>query len=417
MLDLGQFSSPRSRGGGAKRRRGDPRSQHSPEQPPFQDLNQGLQRLREEDLDAVLASSMDQDMVDLRRHINGCEAEFQRRLTRFDTGEGYAASGALNSKPWLRWQCHLSPAVASDRVEVSRLLALLPQTTQAFAAGDISYQHAAMIARTAERLGDKMEENAETIMVTAAKDMDLARLRIVTMQLRHYMDPDGVLEDANEADELRFLQLSQTLDGVFYLNGRLDNEGGAILQAALNALAGPPAPDDNRTPRQRRADAVVELARQQLDKGHLPEVGGQRPHLAVTVDLATLAKQPGSWAAELEWGQLIPAETARRLACDAAITPILRGSESNQPRAENTMRVPSGSQRRALVVRDRGCRFPSCDRPPDWTDAHHIRHWADGGKTEMENLILLCRRHHRMVHEEGWQLVWSLDRTLVAVPP
>jgi Domain of unknown function (DUF222)/HNH endonuclease len=391
--------------------------QTSPSQPPFQDLSQGLQGLREEVLDAVPASCMDQDLVALRRHINGCEAEFTRRLTRFDTGQGYAASGALNPKPWLRWQCNLSPSAASDRVEVSRGLASLPQTTQAFADGDISYQHAAMIARTAEKLGDKMESNAETIMVTAAKDMDPARFRVVTVQLRHYMDPDSVLDDANDSNELRFLHLSQTLDGVFYLNGRLDAEGGATLQTALNALGGPPASDDKRSPKQRRADSLVELARQQLDHGDLPEVGGQRPHLVVTVQMATLSKQPSSPAAELEWAQAIPAETARRLACDAAVTPIFLGSESEQPHAGSTTRVPAGSQRKALVVRDRGCRFPSCDRPPDWTDAHHIRHWADGGKTEMDNLVLLCRRHHRMVHEEGWRLIVIQDGDVVAVPP
>jgi hypothetical protein len=161
----------------------------------------------------------------------------------------------------------------------------------------------------------------------------------------------------------------------------------------------------------------VELARRQLDQGELPEVGGRRPHLSVIVDAATLAKQPGSAAAELEWVGPIPAETARRLACDAAITPILYGSESNQPRSDRTTRTISGSQRTALVVRDRGCRFPGCDRPPGWTDAHHIHHWADGGKHQMDNLVLLCRRHHRMVHEEGWQIVWNQDRELVAVPP
>jgi hypothetical protein len=296
-------------------------------------------------------------------------------------------------------------------------LADLPQTTEAFAEGDFSYPHAAMIARTAEKLGEKMEANAETILVTAAKELDLGRLHVVTVKLRHFMDPDSVREEANESHERRFLSLSQTLDGVFYLNGRLDSEGGAILQTALNALGGPPTADDKRTPKQRRADLLVELARQQLDGGTLPEVGGQRPHLAVTVSMATLANRPGSPAADLEWAQPIPAETARRLACDAAITPIFLDSESSQPQAGQTSRSISGSQRRALVVRDKGCRFPGCDRPPDWTDAHHLQHWADGGKHVLDNLVLLCRRHHRMVHEEGWQLVVTADGEIVALTP
>jgi hypothetical protein len=211
-----------------------------------------------------------------------------------------------------------------------------------------------------------------------------------------------VLRDANEAHDRRFLYLSQTLDGVFYLNGRLDAEGGATLQTALDSLIGPPAHGDDRSARQRRADAAVELARRQLDGGQLPEVGGQKPHLMVTVEMATLAKEPGSRAADLEWAQPIPAETARRLACDAAITPIINGE------ADHTSRVLPGAMRRALMARDKGCRVPGCDCPVAWTDAHHIKHWADGGATTLNNLTLLCRRHHRLVHEEGWT---------VAIPP
>jgi Domain of unknown function (DUF222)/HNH endonuclease len=391
--------------------------QPSPDQTPFQNMDQGLKRLRQEDLHAVPAAAMGDDMEELRRIINGAEAEFTRRLRRFDKGGGYASTAALTAKAWLRWKCNFSPSAAADRVAVSRELASLPQATEAFADGDFSYPHAAMIARTAEKLGNKMETNAETILVSAAKELDLARLHVVTVKLRHFMDPDSVREEANESHERRFLSLSQTLDGVFYINGRFDSEGGAILQTALNALGGLPTPDDKRTPKQRRADLLVELARQQLDGGNLPEVGGQRPHLAVTVSMATLANQPGSPAADLEWAQPIPAETARRLACDAAITPVFLGSESDQPQAGQTSRSISGSQRKALVVRDKGCRFPGCDRPPDWTDAHHLKHWADGGKHVLDNLVLLCRRHHRMVHEEGWQLVITADGDIAAIRP
>jgi len=380
-------------------------------------MHRALQRLREEDLHALPASEMGPDMEELRRLINGMEAECTRRLQRFDSGGGYAATQALTAQAWLRWKCNFSPAAASGRVAVARELADLPQTTEAFADGDFSYAHAAMIARTAEKLGDKMESNAETILVSAAKELDLARLRVVTIKLQHFMDPDSVREEANESHELRFLHLSQTLDGVFYINGRFDSEGGAILQTALNALSGPPTPDDKRSPKQRRADALVELARQKLDSGTLPAVGGQKPHLTVTVSMATLANQPGSPPADLEWAQPIPAETARRLACDAAVTPIFLDSESNQPRAGQTSRSISGSQRKALVFRDKGCRFPGCDRPADWTDVHHLKHWADGGKHVMDNMILLCRRHHRMVHEEGWQLVITAEGNIVALMP
>ncbi|HSS93564.1 MAG TPA: DUF222 domain-containing protein, partial [Candidatus Dormibacteraeota bacterium] len=256
-----------------------------------------------------------------------------------------------------------------------------------------------------------MEANAEDILVTAARELDPDRFRSVTAHLLHCLQPDGFLADANEAHERRFLYLSQTFGGVFYLNGRLDAEGGATLQTALDSIMGPPAHHDERTPAQRRADAAVEMGRRLLDGGTLPEVGGQKPHLVVNVDMSTLTKEPGARAAELEWAQPIPAETARRLACDAAITPIVNGE------ADHTSRAVPGPRRHALVARDKGCRMPGCDMPAAWTDAHHLKHWADGGSSTLENLVLLCRRHHRQVHEEGWTLELHPNRELVAVPP
>src|SRR5216684_2472453 len=370
----------------------------------FQQINSLLDQLSGEDLTAVAAESMGDDQIALQRISNRVQAEALRRLRRFDSGQGYANSLALSAKGWLSWKCNLTYPAASNQVEVARALESLPQTSKALADGDISYRHASLIARTSEQLGDRMEAHAEEILVTAAKKLDPQSLRQVTAHLRHCLQPDEVLRDANEAHEKRFLYLSQTLGGVFYLNGRLDAEGGAVLQTALNSVMGPPAPDDDRTARQRRVDAAVEMARRQLDGGRLPEVGGQKPHLMVTVDMATLAKEPGSRAAELEWAQPIPAETARRLACDCTITPILCGAESHQVEVANSSRVIPPAMKRALIARDKHCRFPGCDMPPAWTDGHHIKHWADGGPTELWNLLLFCRRHHRLFHEGGWKL-------------
>ena len=377
----------------------------------FQRINSLLDQLSSEDLNSLPASAMGNDQIALQRIGNRVQAEALRRLRRFDSGQGYASTLALSAKAWLRWKCNLSYPAASNQVEVARALDSLPQTTEAFADGDITYQHASLIARTSVQLGDKMEAHAESILVNSARELDPFSLRKVTGHLRHCLQPDEVLRDANEAQEKRFLYLSQTMDGVFYLNGRLDAEGGATLQTALDAVMGPPGRDDDRTARQRRADAAVEMGRRLLDGGALPEVGGQKPHLVVNVDMATLTKEPGSRAADLEWAQPIPAETARRLACDSAITPIINGE------ADHTSRAVAGATRRALVARDKGCWVPGCDCPPAWTDAHHIKHWADGGPTTLDNLVLLCRRHHRMVHEIGWTLNLQLKRELAAVPP
>ena len=383
----------------------------------FAAINSLLDGLAAEDLTAMPAETMGDDQIALQRICNRVQAEALRRLRRYDRGQGYAGSMALSAKAWLRWKCNLTYGVASDQVEVARLLEALPQTAKALADGDIGYRHASLIARTAERLGERWEARAEEIMVNAAKELDPLRLRYATAQLRHCLQPEQVLNDTNEQHERRFLYLSQTFDGIFRLDGQLDADGGAALQTALNAAMGLPAADDRRSAAERRADALTDIARRQLDGGQLPEVGGQKPHLMITVDMATLRKEPGSRAAELEWAQPIPAETARRLACDCTITPVLRGAESHQVEAGRTSRVIPPAMRRALITRDKHCRFPGCDRPVAWTDAHHLKHWADGGPTLPFNLALLCGRHHYATHEQGYRLEWGADGELVAIPP
>ena len=377
----------------------------------FREINAILDSLAGDDLNAMPAEAMGDDQIALQRIGNRVQAEGLRRLRRFDSGQGYAPSGALSARAWLRWQLNLTATTASERVAISRKLAAVPNTERALADGDISYRHVALIAETAGQLGDKFEPQAETILVDAAKELDPWRLQRAIWHLKHCLEPDGVLNDSNKANSRRFLHLSQTFDGVYRVDGWLDAEGGAVLNTALDSVMGPWREGDDRSATERRADAVVEMARRQLDGGQLPAVASQKPHLAVSVDMATLSKEPGSMAAELEWSQPIPAETARRLACDAAITPIIDGE------ADRTSRVVPAATRRALIARDKGCRFPGCDCPPAWTDAHHIKHWADGGATILDNLILLCRRHHRLVHEEGWTLELAHDRELIAIPP
>jgi hypothetical protein len=383
----------------------------------FREINSVLDQLAEEELTSVPAEAMADDQIALQRIGNRVQAEALRRLRRFDKGQGYASTLALTAKARLRWKCNLDRDAASRQLDVARQLESLPQTSKAFADGDISFTHVSLIAKTAKRLGDRMEAHAEGILVEAAKELDPRRLKYATMQLRHCLEPHEVLGDANEQHERRFLHMSQTFDGVFRIDGQLDAEGGATLQTAINSVMGPPAADDNRSPAQRRADAWVDIARRQLDGGHLPQVGGQKPHLMVTVDMTTLTKQPGSQAAELAWSQPIPAETARRLACDCTLTPVFRGAESHQVDAGRTSRVIPPAMRRALVARDKHCRFPGCDRPAAWTDGHHLKHWADGGPTLPFNLALLCGRHHHRVHEHGWRLEWGSEGALVAIPP
>jgi Domain of unknown function (DUF222) len=361
-----------------------------------------LERLQAEDISESSEACLGAELKELFRHRNAVDAEIQRRLLRLDRTQAYESDGSLTSKGWLRWNCNLTHAAASDRVELARQMQSLPLTTQALAAGDISYEQAALIARTRQQLGKLWPAESEEILVTAAREMDPVRLRRATTHLRYCVQPDGVLEEANAGDDRRFLHLNQTLGGVFVLNGQFGADDGATLKAALMSVLRPPTENDERSPAQRRADALIDLVKN----------GSPKPQVVVNVEMSTLAQEPGSPAAEMEWSHTpIHGETARRIACDCSVTPIVNGEPYQ------ASRVVPGAMRRALAARDKHCRFPGCDMPPAWTDAHHIQHWADGGPTKLFNLVLMYRRHHRLVHEGRWRLITAGDGLLQAVPP
>jgi hypothetical protein len=184
------------------------------------------------------------------------------------------------------------------------------------------------------------------------------------------------------------------------MDGNLDPETGGTVMTALRSVTDSWrrwGSDDPRTPAQRRADALGEVCRRWLDRSDRPVVGGERPHLTVVVDLDTLEGRDQQGADTGEGTRISP-DAVRRLACDAVVSRVVTSGPSAPLEAGRSTRVVSPSLRRALAVRDGGCAFPSCDRPVGWCDAHHIRHWADGGTTDLTNLVLLCRRHHTMTH-------------------
>ncbi|MGI8564502.1 MAG: DUF222 domain-containing protein [Candidatus Dormibacter sp.] len=359
------------------------------------------------------------ELTQLNRAINRLQAEFTRRTRILDQNQGWVATGALSTQAWLRRECHLSAAAAADRVRLGRRLEDLPKTASAFGEGAISLQHASLLCRTCEQVGVEPTREAEPILVGAARELDPRQLRIVTERFRYCTDPDGVAREVDATFERRYFDLSQTWDGIYFLNGMFDAESGEVLKTALNALLPPPAGDDHRSAGQRRADALLELCRQNLDSGSLPQRGGQKPHLHLLAGLGALQKLMGAAAPELNGQQMVPAETAHLLACDAGLSTDTSGQngEGCADALSHMSRVVSGATRRALWQRDGGCRFPGCDRPPGWTDAHHIVHWADGGETKLGNLVLLCRRHHRQVHEQGWRLMREMGGSLQALPP
>jgi hypothetical protein len=220
------------------------------------------------------------------------------------------------------------------------------------------------------------------------------------------------LERAEERAARR-VELTWSPDGAggSWLRGRLDAEGTAVVRAALDPLAAPqPSTADGPDPRsagRRRGEALVEVCRRVLAGGELPAAGGSRPLVVVTVPLTTLTDRVG--AGVLDDGTPISPAAARRLACDAAVLPAVLGGASQPLELGRTRRLFTGPIRRALVLRDRGCAFPGCDRPPGWCEAHHIHHWADGGPTTLANGVLLCGTHHRLVEQGDWTVRLAAD--------
>ncbi len=374
-------------------------------------------RLALDDLEGCGDVALGARLHELRRVAAALDGEFARTLAVFDARAAGQADGAASTQAWLRWRTRLHPREAHQRVAVARALADLQATAGALAAGTVSHGHAAVIASTAADVGPAYARAAEPILLEAARTMDPGALRRLAMRIRHAVDAEGAVADAERAFKRRRLHISSTFGGLVAIDGLLDPEGGATVIAAPTAMSTPRPVGDPRSPAQARADAMVELARRALDSGDLPEQSGERPHLTVTVDLAGLRGDDGTRPAELGWTGPISAEAARRIACDAGVCRVLMTGKSQVLDVGRTTRVVPTATRKALAVRDGGCRFPGCFRPPPFTDAHHIISWLDGGVTALDNLVLLCRFHHRWVHERRWRIRVDPDGSVEVRPP
>jgi hypothetical protein len=260
---------------------------------------------------------------------------------------------------------------------------------------------AALLLADAQAADPDQFERSEQMLLELARTLSVRDLIRAIEHWKMLADPRAAEAAAERRFARRALYVSPTLDGMVRVDGDLDPETGQTLITALGSMVDRSAREgggtDLRTPAQRRADALGEICRRYLDSSDRPVVAGERPHVLVSVDLQTLQGSGGR--AELQDAGPITPEAARRLACDADLSRVVtRGPSEPLEIGRRTPVVPP-ALRRAVVARDRGCRFPGCGRPQAWCDAHHVVHWADGGETSLSNLVLLCRPHHRMVHE------------------
>lgn len=303
--------------------------------------------------------------------------------------EGYGSTTA-----WLMAVSGDPAAVCRSRFATATSLREMPETRAAFAAGEVSEPRVRLLAQ-ARALAPQQFSRDEATLVGQAGSVPSQQLPQVLAEWRRRTDPEGAVADAERLHRLRALHISPAWSGMVHLDGDLDPEGGSVVLAALRSLSEPAALDvqDTRTPAQCRADALVEICRRHLDGGEAP--GGNRPHVTVTVSWEAL--QTGSRVVDTEAGP-ISVETVRRLACDASLSRVILDAASVPVDIGRAARVVPPALRRALELRDQGCTHPGCQVPARWCDAHHLRHWAEGGRTELANLRLLCRRHHRQAH-------------------
>jgi hypothetical protein len=368
--------------------------------------------LDETDPDEATDLELSMQLRVLWRGMGRLRAQFTRRLAVWHRRGGPAREGAASTAAWLRHRLRMDATVAERQVDVALALDDLPATAVAYRQGAISFAHTDAVVAASRDLGPSiMSSGGESMLVERGKHEAPAAVRRLAGRLRQRMDPARTVIRQRHAHDSRWLTVERTTEGAVALRGLLDPVGGEVLVSTVDGRLD--RTPDGRTPAQRRADALVAA----LGCPHAADAA-PRPRVTVTMTLAALRAEVGHAAPVLGSGEPVGAAAARRLACDAEVIPAVLGSLSEPlDIGRATATVPDGL-RHALCLRDGGCRFPGCERPAAQCLAHHVRHWADGGATALDNLVLLCDAHHGMVHEGGWRLARdTLTREVVAWRP
>jgi hypothetical protein len=386
--------------------------------------------------------------------------------------------GFRKTRTWLVAYGRMSQGAATGVVKRSQLLPALPAMASAAGRGKVSAEHLSKVDTLAHRVGLKEVAEFDEILADLSSAAGPAETQKACERIAAHLDPDGAKPDPVGDYERREVTFSR-VGSMFMMKGQLDADGGAALMTAVDALMQPPGPDDTRTAAQRRADALVELARQALVRGELPSVGGVRPQVGILLTPTALLGLPAAGAGvqpqpapsqpapsqrgqaqwgEARWGQAqrgqalgragsseaptdsrsgppprdrlaevgipllpeppwltwfgdIPIEVAQRIACDSSVWRIVLDPATGLPLdLGRSHRIVPHWIRKALHARDRTCRWPGCDTPVAWTDAHHCElPWYLGGETNVDELVSMCRHHHVLVHEGQWKL--TLDHT------
>jgi hypothetical protein len=348
-----------------------------------------------------------------QRGINRLTAVQTRAVAVGEARQVQRADGMVTMKSWLTGHCRLSGRAAAYLVRDGRRLAQLPELAAAYTDGAVTPAHVAVVtaAVTPGRVavaGTNGFDLAATdaVLTEAARALGPEDTAKAVRRWVAGIDPDGTLDE--DAGRLRIFRMAVSSNGRTYVSGHLDAVGGEFVHAALTALMNGDRPvGDLHTHAERMGDALVDLARQALDTGRLPDVRGERPQIRVSIDLMALCAERGAVGVaggELPFAGPIGPETARRLACDASVVAMYTGPDGLPLDAGRAQRTATAAIRRAVELRDGHCVFTGCTAPAAWCDVHHVIHWVHGGPTSCDNGALVCERHHTAVHEGGFSI-------------
>jgi hypothetical protein len=343
--------------------------------------------------------------------INRLSALQTHAVAAGEARQVHTGDGMVSMKTWLTGHCRISGREAVGLVRAGRRLRELPLLAAAYAEGAVTRAHVdavttavtpARVAKAADAGIDLAE--TDEILADAARALAPEETAQAVRRWVHGIDPDGALDD--DAGLRRVFRMARSSGGRVYTTGHLDAVGAETVHTALEAVMNGHRPaGDRRSHAERMGDALVELCRQALNGGGLPEVRGQSPHVRVGIDLMALSSDRGTPGfGELPFAGPISAETARRIACDAGVSRIIVGPNSLPLDVGREQRLFPVGIRRAIEERDRHCVFVGCSAPPAWCDIHHVDHWAWGGETSCETGALVCEQHHTAVHEGGFRV-------------
>ncbi len=339
---------------------------------------------------------LEHEITALAAHIYAATCRWLLLIAEFDRRECHLSWGFHSTTSWLAWTCGLTPRAAREHVRVAHDLKELPLIRESFASGELSFSKVRALTRVAV-------PETEAELLELAHQATAAQLERTVRAFR-----SAIAVAAGHPPPDTFFAWSWEDDGTLSVRGRLAADEGALLIEAMHhghRLVGGrhvgAAVEGVQPPPQRNTDALAAVAEASLSST-ASTTGGDRYQVVVHVD--------ANGRRELADGSTLAAESARRVLCDASLLAIAETDGAPLSVGRRTRTIPA-ALRRALRARDGGCSFPGCTHER-FVDAHHIAHWADGGETSIDNLVHLCRRHHRLVHEGGFSVSHAVDGAL-----